>query len=161
MSSRAERDIDWCFAKELNNKAWLRDAKLELVRHKWDLFLKEINSFMLNVTYQYCISPATSKGGFSCHPADLSRKCHLCHSLCESRKRGTRPPSSHYKTVRNYFVSQQTELTQSETPPTSTTLVICKGTWRIKVRKKHWLVCFEINSVFLTSEHFFPDLSSA
>ena len=28
---------------------------------------------------QYCISPATSKGGFSFHPGDLSRKCHLCH----------------------------------------------------------------------------------
>ena len=34
---------------------------------------------MLNVTDQYCISPATSKGEFSFHPADLSRKCHLCH----------------------------------------------------------------------------------
>ena len=32
---------------------------------------------MLNVTDHYCISPATSKGGFSCHPGDLSRKCHL------------------------------------------------------------------------------------
>ena len=28
---------------------------------------------MLNVTDQYCISPATSKGGFSCHPGDLSQ----------------------------------------------------------------------------------------
>ena len=27
---------------------------------------------MLNVTDQYCISPATSKGGFSCHPG-------ICH----------------------------------------------------------------------------------
>ena len=34
---------------------------------------KEINGFMLDVTDQYCISPATSKGGFSCHPSDLSR----------------------------------------------------------------------------------------
>ena len=58
---------------------------------------------MLNVSDQYCISPATSKGGFSCHPGDLSRKCHLCHGSCKSRKRGTRPPSSHYKTVRNIF----------------------------------------------------------
>ena len=33
---------------------------------------------MLNVTDQYCISPATSKGGFLCHSGDLSRKCHLC-----------------------------------------------------------------------------------
>ena len=41
--------------------------------------MKEINGFMLNVTDQYCISPATSKGGFSFHPGDLSRKCHLCH----------------------------------------------------------------------------------
>ena len=83
---------------------------------------------MLNVTDQYCISPATSKAGFSCHSADLSRRCPLCARLCESRKRGTRPPSSHYKTVRNYFVSQQTELTQNETLLTSITLVICKGT---------------------------------
>ena len=29
---------------------------------------------MLNVTDQYCISPATSKGGFSRHPVDLLRK---------------------------------------------------------------------------------------
>ena len=28
---------------------------------------------MLNVTDQYCISPATSKGGFSCHPGNLSQ----------------------------------------------------------------------------------------
>ena len=54
---------------------------------------------MLNVTDQYCISPASSKGGFSCHPGDLSRKCHLCHGSCKSRKRGTRPTSSHYKRV--------------------------------------------------------------
>ena len=32
------------------------------------LVLKEINGFMLNVTDQYCISPPTSKGGFSCLP---------------------------------------------------------------------------------------------
>ena len=74
------------------------------------LFLKRMRlisqrnmGFMLNVTDQYCISPATSKGGFSCHPGDLSRKCHLFHGLCrsKSRKRGTTPPSSRYKTVRN------------------------------------------------------------
>ena len=65
---------------------------------KWDVFLKEINGFMLNVTDQYCISPATSKGGFSCHPGDLSRKCHLCHGSCKSRRRDKRPPSSRYKT---------------------------------------------------------------
>ena len=64
--------------------------------HLWDLFLKEINGFMLNVTDQYCISPATGKGGFSCHPGDLSRKCHLCHGSCKSRKRGTRPPTDSY-----------------------------------------------------------------
>ena len=53
---------------------------------------------MLKVTDQYSISPATSKGGFSCHPSDFSRKFHLCHGSCKSWKRGTRPPSSHYKT---------------------------------------------------------------
>ena len=62
------------------------------------------NGFMLNVTDQYCISSATSKGGFSCHPGDLSRKCHLCHG---SRKRGTGPPSARYKTVRNIFDGSQ------------------------------------------------------
>ena len=40
---------------------------------------------MLNVTDQYsCISPATSKGEFSSHSGDLSRKCHLCHGSCVS-----------------------------------------------------------------------------
>ena len=48
---------------------------------------------MLNVTDHSCISPATSKGGFSYHPGDLSRKCHLCHGACKSQKRGARPPS--------------------------------------------------------------------
>ena len=61
--------------------------------YKCDLFLKEINGFMLNVTDQYCVSPAASKGGFSCHPGDLSRKFYLCHGSCKSQKRGTRPPS--------------------------------------------------------------------
>ena len=70
-------------------------------------FILEINGFMLNVTDHYCISPATSKGGFSCHPGDLSRKCHLCHGSCKSQKRGTRPPSSHYKTDRNIFDGDQ------------------------------------------------------
>ena len=31
--------------------------------NKWDLFLKEINGFLLYVTDHYCISPAISKGG--------------------------------------------------------------------------------------------------
>ena len=58
---------------------------------------------MLNVTDQYCISPATSKGRFSCHPSDLSRKCHFFHGSCKSRKQGARPPSSRYKIGRNIF----------------------------------------------------------
>ena len=53
------------------------------------------------------------KGGFSCHPGDLSRKCHFCHGLCESRKPGTRPPSSHCKTVRNIFDGDQIAIYQS------------------------------------------------
>ena len=37
---------------------------------------------------------------------DLSRRCHLCHGSCKSRKRGTsrRPPSSRNKTVGNLFL---------------------------------------------------------
>ena len=58
---------------------------------------------MVNVTDQYCISLATSKGGFSCHSGDLSRKCHLCHGSCKSHKRGTMPPSSRNETNRNIF----------------------------------------------------------
>ena len=107
---------------------------------------------MLNVTDQYCISPATSKGGFSCHPGDLSRKCHLCHGSCKSRKRDKRPPSSRYKTyspkyrimVCPYFVSQQTELIQSETPPTSITDLICKGTWSINEDVLFERCCFPL-----------------
>ena len=57
---------------------------------------------MLNVTDQYCISPATSKGGFYRHPVDLSRKF---------------PVTSHVSQASE----AQTELTQSETPPTSIT----------------------------------------
>ena len=53
------------------------------------------------------------KGGFSCHPGDLSRKCHLCHGLCESRKQGTRTPYSHCKTVRNIFDGDQIAIYQS------------------------------------------------
>ena len=68
---------------------------------------------MLNVTDHYCISPATSKGGFSCHPGDLLRKCHLCHGSCKSQKRGARPPSLHYKTVRNIFWQWQRIYTMS------------------------------------------------
>ena len=40
---------------------------------------------MQNMTDQYCISLATSKGGFSFHPGNFSRKCHLCHGSCKSR----------------------------------------------------------------------------
>ena len=80
---------------------------------KWDLFLKDINGFILNVTDQYCISPPTSKGGFSCHSGDLSRKCHSCHGSCKSGKRGTRPPSFNY-------VTRQSE-----------TLGPCSGLWRV------------------------------
>ena len=44
-----------------------------------------------------------AKEGFFGHPSDLSRKCHLCHGSCKSRKRGTRPPSLRCKTGRNIF----------------------------------------------------------
>ena len=130
----------------------MRDYLQRANRKKWDVFLKEINGFMLNVTDQYCISPATSKGGFSCHPGDLSRKCHLCHGSCKSRKQDKRPPSSRYKTyspkyrimVCPYFVSQQTELIQSETPPTSITDLICKGTWSINEDVLFERCCFPL-----------------
>ena len=51
---------------------------------KWDLFLKEINGFMLNVTDHYCISPATSKGGFPvirviCHESVIYVTGHVSH----------------------------------------------------------------------------------
>ena len=49
-----------------------------------DLFLKEINGFMLNVTDHYCISPATSKGGFPvirviCHESVIYVTGHVGH----------------------------------------------------------------------------------
>ena len=64
----------------------------------------------------------------------VTKVSFMSRVMCKSRKRGTRPPSSCYKTVRNIlclFVSQQTELIQSKTPPTSVTDLICKGTWSI------------------------------
>ena len=57
---------------------------------------------MLNVTDQYCISPATSKGGFSRHLVDLSRKFPVTDHVSQGSE-------------------AQTELIQSETPPTSIT----------------------------------------
>ena len=39
-----------------------------------------------------------------CHESVIDVAGYVSH-------RGIRPPSSHYKTVRNYLVSQQTELT--------------------------------------------------
>ena len=88
---------------------------------------------MLNLTDQYsCISPAASKGGFSCHPGDLSRKCHLCHGSCVihgSETQGLLPRVIRQsETFCDYFVSQQTELIQRETPQTSITDLICEGT---------------------------------
>ena len=64
----------------------------------------------------------------------VTKVSFMSRVMCKSRKRGTRPPSSCYKTVRNIlclFVSQQTELIQSKTPPTSVTDLICKGTWSV------------------------------
>ena len=54
------------------------------LNQKWDLFLKEINGFMLNVTDHYCISPATSKGGFPvirviCHESVIYVTGHVSH----------------------------------------------------------------------------------
>ena len=57
---------------------------------------------MLNETDQNCISPATSKGGFSRHPVDLSPKFPVTGHVSQGSE-------------------AQTELTQSETPPTSIT----------------------------------------
>ena len=86
------------YSNKRNKKVYCPIDVQVRVEKQWDLFLKEINGFMLNVTDQYFISPATSKGGFSCHSGDLSRKCHLCHGSCKSRKQDKRPPSSRYKT---------------------------------------------------------------
>ena len=64
----------------------------------------------------------------------VTKVSFMSRVMCKSRRRGTRPPSSRYKTVRNIlclFVSQQTELIQSKTAPTSVTDLICKGTWSI------------------------------
>ena len=60
----------------------------------------------------------------------------ICFNLINGHSRGQNIP----QWVCDYFVCQQTELTQSKTPPTSITFVICKGTWSIKsiisVRKR-------------------------
>ena len=47
-------------------------------------FILEINGFMLNVTDHYCISPATSKGGFPvirviCHESVIYVTGHVSH----------------------------------------------------------------------------------
>ena len=47
-------------------------------------FISEINGFMLNVTDHYCISPATSKGGFPvirviCHESVIYVTGHVSH----------------------------------------------------------------------------------
>ena len=69
---------------------------------------------MLNVTDHYCISPAISKGGFPvirviCHESVIYVTGHVSHG---SEAQGLLPRITR----------------QSETPPTSITFVICKGT---------------------------------
>ena len=60
---------------------------------------------MMNVSDQYCISPPTSKGGFSCHPV-----IHVTgHVSQESEAQGLLP-----------CVTRQSE-----------TLVPCSGLWRL------------------------------
>ena len=76
---------------------------------------------MLNVTDHYCISPATSKGGFPvirviCQESVIYVTGHVSH---RSVAQGLLPRITR---------QSETELTQSETPPTSITFVICKGT---------------------------------
>ena len=62
----------------------LKPLILSYGKKKRDLFLKEINGFMLNVTDHYCISPATSKGGFPvirviCHESVIYVTGHVGH----------------------------------------------------------------------------------
>ena len=93
--------------------------------------------WLINIASVFLQLPA--KEGFPVIRVICHESVILCHGSCKSRKRDKRPPSSRYKTyspkyrimVCPYFVSQQTELIQSETPPTSITDLICKGTWSI------------------------------
>ena len=71
-------------SKSEKNKIVKFMAYKTLQSNKWDLFLKEINGFMLNVTDHYCISPATSKGGFPvirviCHESVIYVTGHVSH----------------------------------------------------------------------------------
>ena len=56
-----------------------------IVRYRKKMrFISEINGFMLNVTDHYCISPATSKGGFPvirviCHESVIYVTGHVSH----------------------------------------------------------------------------------
>ena len=53
-------------------------------------FISERNTgFMLNVTDQYCISSATNKGGFSCHPGDFFTKMSFMSRVTEARYRAS------------------------------------------------------------------------
>ena len=68
------------------------------------IFISERNKwFYALCDWSLLYFPSYQQRRVSCHPGDLSRKCHLCHGSCKSQKRGTRPPSSHYKTVRNIY----------------------------------------------------------
>ena len=62
-----------------------KDIIVIIVRYRKKMrFISEINGFMLNVTDHYCISPATSKGGFPvirviCHESVIYVTGHVSH----------------------------------------------------------------------------------
>ena len=60
----------------------------------------------------------------------------------------------------HYWVSQQTELTQSKTPPTAITdsIILSKGTWSIKTDFLHKEAAFLQKYVFVKKQYFYNRL---
>ena len=76
-----------------------------------------------------------------CHESVIYVTGHVSHG---SEAKGPLPRVTRrtVKKVFDYFVSRQTELIQSETPPTSITDWICKGTWSINEDVLFQQCCF-------------------